>query len=107
MKILKYLERWNSTGAITGAQYDVLSALARKARFSVFAELNTLLYLGVLSFVAGVGWTIQTYSARLGDSAIVSALTIVFFSSLYYCFSRARPYARDQVEPSGFAFDYV
>jgi hypothetical protein len=104
---LTYLERWNSTGAITGAQYDVLSALVRKARFSVFTELNTLLYLGVLSFVAGVGWTIQTYSARLGDAAIVSALTIVFFSSVYYCFYRARPYSRDQVEPSGFAFDYV
>jgi hypothetical protein len=105
--ILNYLERWNGAGAITGAQHHVLSALVRKERFSVFAELNTLLYVGVLSFVAGVGWTIQTYSARLGDAAIVSALMIVFFSSLYYCFSRARPYSHDRVEPSGFASDYV
>jgi hypothetical protein len=107
MTILKYLELWNSTGAITGAQYDAISALARKDRFSVFAELNTLLYLGVLSFVAGIGWTIQTYSVRLGDAAILSALTIIFFSSLSYCFSVARLYSHGQVEASGFAFDYV
>jgi hypothetical protein len=107
MTILKYLERWKSTGAITGAQYDAISALVRNDRFSVFSELNTLLYLGVLSFVAGIGWTIQTYSVRLGDAAILSALTIILFASLSYCFSLARPYAHGQVEPSGFAFDYV
>jgi hypothetical protein len=37
----------------------------------------------------------------------VSALTIIFFSCLYYCFSRALPYSRDEVESASFAFDYV
>ncbi len=107
MKILKDLERWASAGAITGAQHDAIAALVRKERFSVFVELNTLLYLGVLSSVGGVGWTIQTHFARLGDAAILSALTLTFCVCLYYCFSRARPYSTAQVEPSGFAFDYV
>jgi hypothetical protein len=83
MTILQYLERWKTTGAITAAQHDAIAALARKDRFSVFVELNTLLYLGVLSFIAGAGWTIQTYFADLGDAAILSSLTIVFVASLY------------------------
>jgi len=107
MKILKDLERWTSAGAISGAQHDAISAVVRKDRFSVFVELNTLLYLGVLSFVGGVGWTVQTHFARLGDAAILSALTLTFGACLYYCFSRGRPYSTAQVEPSGFAFDYV
>jgi hypothetical protein len=107
MSVLAHLERWKSTGVISGAQYDTISALARKDRFSVFVELNTLLYLGVLSFVAGVGWTITTYSARLGDVAILSSLAGVFCWSLYYCFARTLPYSRRQVEPPGLAFDYV
>ena len=107
MTILKYLEHWKSTGAITAAQFDAISALERKDRFSVFLELNTLLYVGVVAFVAGVGWTIQTYLARLGDLAILAALTIVFFSCLYYCFSRALPYSRDEVESASFVLDYV
>src|SRR5260221_3548240 len=107
MSVLTRLEQWKSAGAIDGAQYDVLSALARKDRFSVFVELNTALYLGVLSLVAGVGWTIATYSARLGDAAILSALTSIFGWSLYYCFTRGLPYSHRRVEHPGLAFDYV
>ena len=107
MTILQYLERWNGTGAITPAQYDALSALARRDRMSVFAELNTLLYLGVVACVAGIGWTIQTHFASLGDAAILSALSGVFALCLYYCFSRSRPYSNGRVESPNFAFDYV
>ena len=107
MSVLSRLEQWKSTGAISSAQCDVLSALVRNDRFSVFVELNTLLYLGVLSFVAGVGWMVATYSARLGDAAILSSLTFVFCWSLYYCFARALPYSHHRVEHPGLAFDYV
>lgn len=107
MSIQQDLERWNRAGAITDAQRDVLSTLVRKDRVSVFAELNTLLYLGVLSFVAGVGWTIQTHFARLGDAAILVSLTLTFAGCLYYCFARGRPYSSLRVESPGFAFDYV
>ena len=107
MSVLTHLDRWKNTGEISGAQCDILSALVRKDRFSVFVELNTLLYLGVLSFVAGVGWSVATYSARLGDAAILVFLTCVFGWSLYYCFTRALPYSLLQTDQPGLAFDYV
>ena len=107
MKIHKYLEQWHATGAITGAQHDAISALVLKDRFSVFVELNTILYLGVLAFVGGVGWTIQRHFTSLGDAVILSALTLIFGVSLHYCFSRGRAYSNGRVEAYGFAFDYV
>jgi hypothetical protein len=107
MSIPQYLERWKTAGLITGAQHDAIAALVRKDPFSVFIELNTLLYLGVLSLVAGAAWTIQTYAADLGDAAILSTLTVTFIGCLYYCFSRTPPYSHDEVESPGFAFDYV
>jgi hypothetical protein len=107
MSVLTHLERWKSTGEISGAQSDVLSALVRKDRFSVFVELNTLLYVGVLAFVAGVGWSVATYSARLGDVAILLSLSCIFGLSLYYCFTRALPYSHLQHDQPGLAFDYV
>jgi hypothetical protein len=107
LKILADLERWRSTGVIRAEQYDVLSALVRKERFSVFVELHTVLYLGVLSFIAGVGWTIQTHFQGLGDAAILSALTLAFAGSLYYCFSKGRAYSNGLVEDPEFAFEYV
>jgi hypothetical protein len=107
MSALLSLDRWKRAGTITSAQHDVLAALVGRDRFSVFLELNALLYLGVLSLAAGAGWTIATYSARLGDVAILATLTSVFGASLYYCFTHTPPYSQGQVEPPGLAFDYV
>jgi hypothetical protein len=107
LRVLADLDRWRRTGAIRADQYDVLSALVGKERFSLFVELHTILYLGVVSVVAGVGWTIQTHFQNLGDAAILSALTIALAGSLYYCFSRGPAYSTGRVETPGFAFDYV
>ena len=107
MTIAARLDHWKSTGAISAAQHEAISALVRRDRLSVFVELNGLLYLGVVVFVGGIGWTITTYSARLGDVAIVSFLTAVFAWSLRDAFARGLPYSPGQVEHQGFAFDYV
>ncbi len=107
MTILARLEQWKESGAITSLQFDAISELVRKDRFSVFVELNALFYLGVLSFVAGVAWVIQTYLSTLGDTAILSGLTLLLCLSFSYCFSRALPYSPDQMESPNPAFDYV
>src|SRR5688572_7825912 len=105
--MLANLQRWRTTGAITGEQYDVLSALVRKERFSVFVELHTILYLGVIAFIAGLGWTIQTHFQGLGDAAILSALALTCAASFYHCFSRGPAYSTGRVESPSFGFDYV
>jgi hypothetical protein len=107
MSLLADLDRWKDAEIITGSQHHALTALVRKDRFSVFDELNGLLYLGVLAFIAGAGWTVQTYSARLGDLAILFTLTVSFAGSLYYCFARGSPYSSSQQESPTLAFDYV
>src|SRR5205814_8908381 len=87
MSTVALLQKWRDSGAISAGQFDTIIAIVRKERFSVFVELNVLLYLGVLSLAAGVGWTINTYFADLGDAAILIGLTALLMSSLYYCFS--------------------
>ena len=107
MTTMSRLEQWKENGLITPAQFDAIAPLVRKDLFSVFIELNALLFLGVLSFIAGVGWTIQTYFVSLGDAAIISALTLLLCLSFYYCFSRGLPYSSGEVESPNSAFDYV
>jgi hypothetical protein len=107
MTTLERLENWKTSGIIREEQYKKISALVRKERFSVFLELNVLMYLGVLSFVAGAGWTVQTYFANLGDAAIISSLTFLVGASFYYCFSRVKPYSNLQVESPNLGFDYI
>jgi hypothetical protein len=51
-------------------------------------ELNVLLYLGVLSFVGGPGWTVTTWSKQLGDMVVTAALTAIPGACFWYCFTR-------------------
>src|SRR5262249_44030656 len=103
----QYVDNWRSSGAISPEQARVLSAIVRKERFSVFLELNAILYLGVVVFVAGVGWTVREHFANLGDPAIIVSLAVVFTGCLYYCFTRGASYSPAQVASPSFAFDYV
>jgi hypothetical protein len=107
MTVLARLEQWQRAGTITGAQYDLLAALTRREPFSLFIEINALLYLGVVAFAAGVAWTVTTYSARFGDVAILLTLTAAFAAALYYCFTHGLPYDQHEVDHPGAAFDYV
>jgi hypothetical protein len=98
MTIFARLEQWKEAGTISPEEQAHLAGLARREPFSLFLELNILLYAGVLAFVAGLGWTVTKWSQQLGDVLIVAALTAIFAACLWYCFSRA---------PSSLVFDYV
>jgi hypothetical protein len=103
----RYLEEWRTADLITAEQHALLLALVRKQRFSVFLELNALLYLGVVAFAAGVAWTVQEHFSNIGDAAVFVSLTSVFAVCLWYCFTRATAYAPGRVAAPTFSFDYV
>src|SRR5262245_13942261 len=98
MTTLERLENWKQAGIISESEHDGLSALVRKERFSVFLELNALLYLGVLSLVGGLAWTFSTHFERLGDAFILIVLSGLFAACLYYCFSRTAAFSNQEVE---------
>src|SRR5437868_6255390 len=85
MTLLDELARWRASGAISSVQHAAIAAIVRKERFSVYTELTALLYLGVISCVAGVGWTVYAHFGQLGDTAIRSALTAAFAGAAGYC----------------------
>jgi hypothetical protein len=107
MTTLERLEGWRKSGAIREEQFQAISMLVRKERFSVYLELNVLLYLGVLFFVAGAGWTVQKYFSNLGDFAIIASLTVLVGICFYYCLSRTKPWSKEQVDSPNLGFDYV
>jgi len=101
------LDSWKEAGVITDAQHATLSEIVRRDRFSLFVELNALLYIGVVSVVAGLGWTFRDYVTSLGDAAILSILGLLMAVSFGYCFVRGPSYSNDEVESPSLAFDYI
>ena len=107
MTTLDRLDGWKANGTISADQHALLSSYVRHERFSVFVELSALLYLGVLSIIAGLTWTFRDYIDRLGDVAILSILLILMAVAFGYCAIKTRPYSNFEVETPTFAFDYV
>ncbi len=107
MTILTRLEQWREQGSITPEQQSLLASLCRGEPCSVFLELNVLLYAGVLAFVAGLGWTVATWSQQLGDILVLTILSIILGGCFWYCFSRAPAWSAAQTPAPTAVFDYV
>ncbi len=107
MTILARLENWKEQGAISQEQYVLLSSLSRGEPFSLFLELNLLLYAGVLAFVAGLGWTVATWSQQLGDVVVLTILSAILFACFWYIFSHALAWSPAETAAPSPVFDYV
>jgi hypothetical protein len=107
MNILARLEHWKQEAAISPDQQAHLAGLVREDPFSLSLERNILLYAGVLAFVAGLGWTISTWSQQIGDVAVLTALSLILAAAWWYCFSRASAWSAAETASPTPIFDYV
>jgi hypothetical protein len=107
MTILARLEQWQERRIISSEQHTFLSGLSRSEPFSLFLELNILLYAGILAFAGGLGWTVSTWSQQLGDLLVLAALSAMLFACLWYCFSRAAAWSFSEIPSPSLVFDYV
>ena len=107
MAILARLEYWKQQGSISPEQHTYLASLCRGEPFSLFLELNVLLYAGVLAFVAGLGWTVTTWSRQLGDVVVLTVLSTILAACFWYCFSRAPAWCFAETPAHNAIFDYV
>ncbi|MGH9517813.1 MAG: hypothetical protein ACRD3P_19270 [Terriglobales bacterium] len=105
--ILVRLETWRQQSAISPEQQVYLARLCRGEPLSVFLELNVLLYAGVLAFVAGLGWTVTTWSQQLGDVVVLAILSTILAACSWYCFSRAPAWSLAETSTPTAVFDYV
>jgi hypothetical protein len=107
MTILTRLEQWKEHGKISPEQQAHLAGLSRGEPLSLFLELNALLYAGVLAFVAGLGWTVSTWSQQLGDVLVLTVLSTILAACFWYCFSRAPAWSPAETPAPNPIFDYV
>ncbi len=107
MTILARLDQWRGRGIISEQQHALLAGLSRGQPFSLFLELNLLLYAGILAFIAGLGWTVSTWSEQLGDVVVLTILTALLAACLWYCFSRSPAWSPHETASPSLAFDYV
>ncbi len=107
MTIVTRLDQWKERGIISAEQHTLLAGFSRGEPFSLFLELNILLYAGILAFVAGLGWTVSTWSQQLGDVLVLTILSAMLAACFWYCYSRAPAWSPKETPSPSLVLDYM
>lgn len=92
---------------ISEQQFNKLEEIESKKIFSVFYELKTMLYLGVLLFTSGVGFLIYQNVGETGHYLALTTLVTICGFCFKYTLSNANAYNNDNTEASTPYFDYI
>lgn len=101
------LHELHSKKLITDEQFEKMEAVQAKKIFSVFYELRTILYLGILLFSAGMGLLIYKNIGQVGHYVSLLLLCITTAGCFYYAFKKGSPYTNEPVKSPTPYFDYV
>ncbi len=89
------------------SQFERLEEVYARKKVSVFYELRTMLFLGVMLFSSGVGFLIYQNIDRIGHLGIISALILLASACFYYMMKKAAAFSISKVESPSPYYDYV
>lgn len=92
---------------ITQDQLDKIDPIVSGKIISLFYELRTLLYLGVMLFTAGAGILIYKNIGELGHVVAILSLTAIMIVCFWYVYKNGPAYSHESVKAPSPFFDYV
>jgi hypothetical protein len=94
-------------GLIEDDQFRRMDAVASGKIISVYYELRSLLYLGVLLFTGGVGILVYQNIGDLGHLLSLIGLCLLTLGCFFYAIRKAVSYSHDAIKPPTPYYDYV
>ncbi len=94
-------------GFLTEEQFEKIDLVSSGKLVSVYYELQTFLYLGVMMFTTGMGILIYQNIGDLGHILSIIALSILSMACFWYAFRKALPYANAEVKSPTHYYDYI
>ncbi len=94
-------------GILSEERASVLLRMARDELVSVYGEIRLLLYLGVLTTVAGVSLLVGQHYDELGPVAVAVGVSIAALGCLGWVAWKSPPFSRLQVPSPSPGYDYI
>jgi len=100
-------EKLHGEGIISNESLQKIKAAEHNKNISVYWELKTLLYLGVLLFSTGLGIVIYKNIDTIGHQFVLAFIALVSAFCFYYCYKNKLPFSTKKVEAPNAYFDYI
>lgn len=94
-------------GLITEEQFHKIEPIVSGKVVSVFYELRTVLYLGVMLFTTGAGILVYQNIGSIGHIVSIVLLTLLMIVCYVYVFKNEVGYSHHTVKPPTAYYDYV
>jgi len=94
-------------GLISADQFEKIDVITSGKVVSVFYELRTILYLGVMLFTTGAGMLIYQNIGDIGHLVSIGGLTILMAGCYWYVFKQAHDYSHEIIKAPSPYYDYV
>lgn len=99
---------WLRTHALaTDPELEALQRAEYTREFSLFREVNSLLYAGILVFCGGLGTFVYNHIDSIGHLVLIIAIFTVSAGCLAFSHRRYEPYARRKVLPPSLFLPYL
>jgi hypothetical protein len=90
---------------ITEAEYRNVEE--HRTMFSLFWELRSLLYLGIVLFTTAIGVLVYKHIDTVGHDVLVICIAAGGATCFAYCLKNAPGYSREKLNFQGFWYDYI
>jgi len=94
-------------GFISEDQFKRIDVITSGKVISVFYELRTVLYLGVMLFTTGAGLLIYQNIGNLGHIVSITLLALLMFVAFWYVVKHEMGYSHSRVQSPTPYYDYV
>lgn len=94
-------------GILNQNQFDYLEKIDSNQIVSLYFELRSLLYIGVLLLTTGIGFIVYLNLGGIGHLALISVMIILEGVVFWYIHKHALPYSNSEQKSPTPYFDYV
>lgn len=100
-------QKLHAEGLLGDTSFARLEQKRLNPRFSVFWEIKTLLYVGIILLTSGLGILVYKNIDSLSHIVILLFIALVTAACFVYCFRIKKPFSKDKVTSPSTFFDYI
>lgn len=100
-------EKLHADGLISDTSFEKIVRQERERPVSVYWELKTILYLGVLLLSGGLGILVYKNIDTIGHQVILAFIACITVACFYYCGKNKLPFSYGKVAAPNAFFDYI
>lgn len=104
---IRLFEKLHSEGLISNDSLQRAKLAESNRLFSIYWEVKTVLYFGILLLTSGLGILIYKNIDTIGHQVILIAILLLCAGCFIYCFKHKRPFSTAKVPSPNAYFDYI